>query len=81
MSDCCNMLKDVQILDFALIDAALYLDNHTKDKDAIEFFNYHQKLSKAAKAEFEGKYGPLQFDSQKDIRYWQWTKGPWPWEE
>lgn len=75
-----KLLEKVQMADFALQESALFLDIHTKDKEALAYFRHYQKSAKEAKEEYERKFGPLQYQNQKNADYWQWTKGPWPWE-
>ena len=80
MSDYRSALERVQMMDFALHEAALFLDNHPKDTEALKYFRYYQELAEDAKARFETKFGPLQYQDQKNVDDWQWAKGPWPWE-
>ena len=80
MNEYRKMLRNVQILDFAVHDTALFLDSHANDKDALMYFNHYQQLAKKAKEEFESNFGPLQYQNQHDINDWAWTTGPWPWE-
>jgi len=73
-------LMEVQKWDFAVLEAALFLDNHPADKVATEWFFYFQSFAKKAREEFENIFGPLQFCEQRGTDFWEWAKGPWPWE-
>lgn len=80
MTDYRRMLMEVQKQDFSLQEAALFLDTHENNRDALKYFNHHRELADKARREFENKYGPLQISAQKNIEHWEWTKAPWPWE-
>ena len=74
-------LRNVQELNFAMIELALYLNTHPCDEDALALYGKVQMMHAGAKIEFEDMYGPLSYegvDTEKDG--WSWVKGPWPWE-
>lgn len=73
------MLKRVQVLDFALYEAHLFLDTHPADKAAQEYFKKHMELAQAAQKEFEAQFGPLRAGNY-DGGNWDWVSDPWPWE-
>lgn len=39
-----QMLRDIGILDFTVVELTLFLDTHPKDCDAMEYFNYYLSL-------------------------------------
>ena len=80
MSDRQRLLKSIQVCDFNCHDAALYLDTHKTDKDALAYFAKHNEMVKKLKAEFCEKYGPIEVSDQTSLDVWHWTDGPWPWE-
>lgn len=80
MNESQKLLRDIQKYDFALQEAALYLDNHTRDKDALKYFAYFREHSENAKREYARKFGPLQHQDHQRTDFWQWANGPWPWE-
>lgn len=73
------MLKRVQVADFALYEARLFLDTHPTDKTALEYYKKHMAQAQAAKKEYEAKFGPLQAEDN-DSGTWDWISDPWPWE-
>ncbi|MCL1880557.1 MAG: spore coat protein CotJB [Oscillospiraceae bacterium] len=76
-------LKDVQCLDFALHEAALFLDVNPNDKKALKYFEEIRVLVKEARQKFESQFGPLTIDSKfnaKDGENFSWVDSPWPWE-
>ena len=80
MSEYRGALERVQMMDFAAHEAALFLDNHPQDAEALKYFRYYQELAGDARAKFEARFGPLQYLAQKNVDDWRWAKGPWPWE-
>lgn len=76
-----KLLKNLQMYSFILVDTALFLDTHPRDKKALEYYAKMQEKFKAAKKEYTEKYGPLSImDANPKQEKWEWVKGPWPWE-
>jgi spore coat protein JB len=73
-------LKRVAICKFAALEAALFLDSHPDDQDALSYFNKYRQLSDKAVYEYESKYGPLTHGGSTSEKSWDWVKTPWPWE-
>ncbi|MGI5960095.1 MAG: spore coat protein CotJB [Massiliimalia sp.] len=75
-----TMLKRLQVCDFALTEAALYLDTHPDDKEALEYYQKHLAKQKETKAAYVAQFGPItQADAGTQNR-WNWVDDPWPWE-
>ena len=79
MSDRENLLRNVQIADFALVEAGLYLDTHPTDQNALEYYRSYQKELEKATAAYQAAYGPLTARANEGSR-WKWVDGPAPWE-
>ena len=75
-----KLLQMIQAQDFAIYEAALYLDAHPNCKRALDFYHKCLDSSKAMKKEFEEKYGPLTIYGNNDKSTWRWVETPWPWE-
>lgn len=75
-----KLLKKLQICDFVLTEATLYLDTHPDNAMALEYFNKHNEKRKEIFKEYTEKYGPLTRYDNNSERHWQWIKNPWPWE-
>jgi spore coat protein JB len=74
------MLKELQELDFVLVELTLYLDTHPFDHAAIHQFNQTSQKRQQLAGHFEMKFGPLlQFNSFSRSP-WQWIDTPWPWQ-
>lgn len=75
-----KLLRQIQICDFALLEAGLYLDTHKNDKDAIAYFNKHRKEKEMLEQEYVEAFGPLMICQNRSETEWEWVKGAWPWE-
>lgn len=81
MSDKTKLLREIQQLDFAMIELGLYLNNQPQCEEALVRFDEVQRMYVGAKEEFENRFGPLTFhgvNTRKDG--WSWIHDPWPWE-
>jgi len=76
-----QLLNEIQAHDFAIYEAALYLDGHPNCKRALAFYNKERDIAAALKKEYEQKFGPLTIYSNNSSNAWYWTDGPWPWEK
>ncbi|WP_409300223.1 spore coat protein CotJB [Peribacillus sp. SCS-155] len=77
-----QLMRQIQAVDFVLVELTLYLDTHPDDETALQQFNQYSIHSRQVKQVFESKYGPLmQFGVSGDPGpEWDWNKGPWPWQ-
>lgn len=80
MTDRQRLMRKIQICDFALFEAALFLDTHKTDKDALDYYHKHRNESIALREEYNKNYGPLTLSENMSKDVWQWAEGPWPWE-
>ena len=76
-----RLILNIQTLDFALNDLALYLDLYPNDTQVINLFNDYNKRLKSYKNEYQTKYGPLTRESVEYSRMFSWIQNPWPWEQ
>ena len=70
---------ELQVLDFAIQELALYLDTHRNDMEALELYRAYQHRRKKCKAEFVEHCGPINHMSITEGPY-RWLDDPWPWE-
>lgn len=74
-------LNRLQMYQFAMHDAKLFLDTHPNDRDALKAFRQYNKLVEDAMEDFVKRYGPvLASQVSEDAESFDWVKGPWPWE-
>lgn len=75
-----KLLKKLQMCDFILLEASLYLDAHPNNAMALEYFNKHNNMRKEILEEYVEKYGPISKSNSKNQNTWEWVQNPWPWE-
>ncbi len=75
-----KLLKRVQMFDFILTELNLFLDTHPDNAEALDYFEQYQYLKNQAVTQFENKYGPLRAEDFNGDKFFNWVKGPWPWE-
>ena len=76
-----TLQRRIQAEDFAIYEAALYLDAHPGSRRALCYYAEHQKIAKMLKDEYNEKFGPLTIYDNRDPAHWKWTDAPWPWEK
>ena len=72
-------LTELQTMDFAIQELALYLDTHRDDQEAFDLYRQFQTMYQEARGVYEMEYGPLTHCSPTGDRY-KWLCDPWPWE-
>lgn len=72
-------LTQLQTLDFAIQELALYLDTHREDKKALELYRQMQKAYHDGMMTYSQEMGPLTHTVPTQGAY-QWLDDPWPWE-
>ncbi|MBD1371016.1 spore coat protein CotJB [Hazenella sp. IB182357] len=76
-----RMLKQLQEVDFVLLELNLYLDTHPNDPDALKQYNWYAQKRTEIAHNYESCYGPLMNYGHSFNQYPNgWNTGPWPWE-
>ncbi len=75
-----QLLKKLQICDFLLTEASLYLDTHPNNTMALDYFNKHNKIREEVLKEYVERYGPITKSDCNNNNTWKWVNNPWPWE-
>jgi spore coat protein JB len=76
-----RLLKEIQAVDFVLVELNLYLDTHPYDYQAIQQYNDYVRKSMELKHSFQTLYGPLMhFGHSYAGTPWNWDDTPWPWQ-
>ncbi|MEK8126810.1 spore coat protein CotJB [Paenibacillus filicis] len=76
-----TQLKELQAVDFVIVELTLYLDTHPDDQQALEQYNrfVHHRMQIAQ--QFQVEFGPLtSFGYSFSQAPWQWKEAPWPWQ-
>lgn len=74
-----NPLVELQALEFVVLELGLYLDTHPDDTEAFELFKQYGAMERAARAEYESRFGPLTKASAATGDRFRWLQEPWPW--
>ena len=75
-----SMMQAVREAAFAMIDIGLYLDLHSCDEKAMDYYNKYQQINKEVRREYEDRFGPLTSNGVNTCDGWTWVRDPWPWE-
>ena len=76
-----ELLRQIQMASFAVVEAQLFLDTHPTEQAAIAYFNRYNKKKAELCDEFTRRFGPLSLmNYESPSQSWDWVKGPWPWE-
>ena len=75
-----KLMRKIQVCDFALFEAALFLDTHKNDAEALKYYRKHRDTAKELREEYTKKFGPLKISDSSAQTKWEWVEGPWPWE-
>lgn len=76
-----NLRFYLDVVSFAALDAAMFLDSHPCDPEALEYFNHYNQARQQALKEYAMRFGPLTLSTvQNSHDHWKWVTQPWPWE-
>ena len=75
-----KLLKELQSIDFSLIETVLYLDVYPHSDKALDYYHQLKQKRCAILAEYEKTYGPITMHGNESCQSWDWINGPWPWE-
>ena len=75
-----QMLHEIGIVSFVLVELTLYLDTHPFDREAMEYFNHYSRIKNQMEKEFSQKFFPLNMSMAESSKEWRWGAAPLPWE-
>ena len=76
-----ELLFNILMYKFALVELDLYLDTHPRDSKMINLYDQYLTEEKKLCKEYEKNYGPLTLNGENlGTNSWNWIKSPWPWE-
>jgi len=75
-----QLLNNINIVDFTMVDLALFLDTHPKDRRALEYYAHYSQIKRQLCREFSKKYYPLTMAEADCEKSWSWGEAPLPWE-
>ena len=74
-----RLLKEIQLVEFTVIEANLYLDTHPDDQEALRYYQSAKQRLESKTADYEAKYGRIAAGEDGRMR-WAWVDEPWPWQ-
>ena len=74
-----TLLSQLQTVNFAVQELALYLDTHRDDAEALELYRSYQQMYTKLRQLYEAEQGPLNHMHPQQGTY-RWLDDPWPWE-
>ena len=74
-----ELMKKIQSLSFAKVEAELFLDTHPECGNALAFYRKTTDELNTAMEEYQAKYGPIVAAAVSGER-WDWVDTPWPWQ-
>ncbi len=77
-----ELMKDIQVATFEMVETNLYLDTHPTDTEALSALQKYQAKRASAIAEYEEAYGPIfPFSTTNNSsKGYTWVSQPFPWE-
>lgn len=76
-----TLLRQLQEIDFVLVELNLYLDTHPDDPQALQQYNATAQQRAEIAYQFETRFGPLRHFGQSFSEYpYRWVDSPWPWQ-
>jgi len=76
-----ELLYNILMYKFALIELNLYLDTHPNNQEILNLYKKYLMEEKKLCNQYEKSYGPLTVDGENlGTNSWNWIKSPWPWE-
>jgi spore coat protein JB len=75
-----KLMRELQQTSFALYETVLYLDGHSCDSEALEYYKTAREKYECAKKAYEDKCGPICIGGVDTDKGWTWVETPWPWE-
>ena len=74
-------LMNIGIASFVVVELTEYLDTHPHDREALNYFNYYNRMLNKMSAEFAAKFYPLNLATADSFnKEWKWGMAPLPWE-
>lgn len=73
-------MTEMQALNFAIQELALYLDTHRDDQEALALYRKYQQMHDHCREEYRKMRGPLNHLMMSDAECYDWLDDPWPWE-
>ena len=78
---CRQMLRELQTIDFSMVETILYLDAYPESREALEYYHkLHEERKRLLAAMQAAGCPPITAMDSHSRTEWNWIRGPWPWE-
>ena len=74
-----SLLRKIQALSFAKVEAELYLDTHPDCATALEYYRNVLDQLDEAMTKYQNEVAPLYTEGAAGDS-WRWVEGKWPWQ-
>jgi spore coat protein JB len=76
-----HMMKELQTVDFAMLELTLHLNNHPEDLEALQQYNAFAGQRKGVTDKVDAVLGTLsQTGERPEADNWPRNDAPWPWQ-
>lgn len=76
-----SLMRDIQKVDFMIVDLNLFLDTHPNCAEALQEYNNLVRISQKLRGSYESQFGPLVAANwDRSDCNWPWIDEPWPWD-
>lgn len=72
------LMRKIQALSFAKVEAELYLDTHPENTNAIDYYKKILAELDEAMTKYQNEYSPIFAEGIVGNR-WAWVDDNWPW--
>jgi len=79
-NDCKKLMKQLQTVEFALVDTVLYLDAYPCSSEALAYYHKLRQERMEILEKMARCNTPITNLDNTSEHSWDWTNAPWPWE-
>ena len=79
-NDTQKLIRELQLVDFSLIETILYLDAYPCSAEALDYYHKLHAEKNKLQALINQSGHPITAQENSSPTEWNWVKGPWPWE-
>ena len=79
-NDCKKLMRELQTVEFALVDTVLYIDAYPCSSEALAYYHKLRQERMEILSKMAHCNTPLTNLDNTSENSWDWTNAPWPWE-
>lgn len=73
------LMKKIQTISFAMVEAELFLDTHPECRQALDYYKDLRDNYRALCEEYAAKFSPITAGATTGGE-WKWAMSEWPWQ-